>query len=157
MGGQSGGRKPALGRYEQVARLRAQGLTLTEIGQRLGITRQAVDYLHKRYGTPIPYRVVCRKCRALIAEGEWSLRNNGLVFCPRCLARHADATFADRLKSRRLASGLTQLQLEEASGVTHHAIAAYERGDKEPGWRVAARLVAVLGVELITVPPVGKS
>ncbi len=41
MGGQGSGRKPKPGRPEQVVLLRAEGLTFTEIGKRLGISKQA--------------------------------------------------------------------------------------------------------------------
>jgi hypothetical protein len=46
------GRKPNLARREQAAELRKQGLTLQEIGKRLGgISRQAVHHLLRGHGT----------------------------------------------------------------------------------------------------------
>jgi hypothetical protein len=44
MGNGNSGRKPNQDRRRQMAALRAQGITLEEIGRRLGVTRQAVFY-----------------------------------------------------------------------------------------------------------------
>ena len=52
MGNKNSGRKPNQERRRQMIDLREQGLTLGEIGQRLGVTRQAVfDALRRLQGS----------------------------------------------------------------------------------------------------------
>jgi DNA invertase Pin-like site-specific DNA recombinase len=48
MGNKNSGRRPDYERRRQIARLRAQGATLEEIGRRLGVTRQAVYDMLRR-------------------------------------------------------------------------------------------------------------
>jgi lambda repressor-like predicted transcriptional regulator len=44
MGGVNSGPKPNLDRWRRMAELRRQGLTLSEIGRRFGVSKQAVHY-----------------------------------------------------------------------------------------------------------------
>jgi DNA-binding XRE family transcriptional regulator len=48
-----------------------------------------------------PGAVACRECGWTIARGAGSIRTNGPTYCLRCLARHPEATFADRLNRGR--------------------------------------------------------
>ena len=66
----------------------------------------------------------------------------------RCLARHPEATFADRLKAYRLAAGLPLMALAERIGVPHQRVCDYEGGRYAPRWRALVKLVGVLGVGL---------
>ncbi len=50
MGNKNSGRRTNHARLAEMARLRDQGLTLAEIGQRLGVTRQAVHDALLRLG-----------------------------------------------------------------------------------------------------------
>jgi hypothetical protein len=52
MGGRGSGPKRDAERDQEMARLRAEGLTLAEIGRRLGLTRQAVKAALDRLGEP---------------------------------------------------------------------------------------------------------
>jgi predicted DNA-binding protein YlxM (UPF0122 family) len=55
MGNKNSGRKPNEERRRQMTQLREQGFTLEEIGQRLGVTRQAVfDTLRRLNLTTAP-------------------------------------------------------------------------------------------------------
>jgi transcriptional regulator with XRE-family HTH domain len=54
--------------------------------------------------------------------------------------------FADRLKELRVAAGLSQPQLAEASGLPVGSIRQYEQGRREPYWQVVFKLADALGV-----------
>jgi hypothetical protein len=78
------GRRPNIVRRQEAVRLRRQGLTVTEIGRRMGITRQAVQQLL----TPRRRSDVRQLTEALIlqladehyaATGEWPLTRSGAV------------------------------------------------------------------------------
>jgi hypothetical protein len=66
-----------------------------------------------------PGVVASRQFGRTIAPGAGSIRTNGPAYCLGCLARHPEATFADRLKAHRLAAGLTLMGLDERIGVPH--------------------------------------
>jgi hypothetical protein len=55
---------------------------------------------------------------------------NGPAFCLTCLARHPDASFADRLKAHRLAAGLEALG--ERVGKPPQWVSDYESGRRVP-------------------------
>jgi hypothetical protein len=61
MGGPGSGPRPDPWRRRRVAELRARGLTLAEIGQRLGLSRQLVHYYLRLAG----WRVVAPAGRQL--------------------------------------------------------------------------------------------
>jgi transcriptional regulator with XRE-family HTH domain len=114
MGGRgSGNHKPD--RKRQAAVLRAKGLSLTEIGRRLGCSKQAVDGLLRRaQGARAPEHVTCRACGAVLCaarQGMWSTR---YALCLACLP--PDAGFGQRLLAFRLARGLTCEELAHRLG-----------------------------------------
>jgi transcriptional regulator with XRE-family HTH domain len=55
-----------------------------------------------------------------------------------------------RLKSFRLAVGLTKAELAQRAGVAAMTIHQYESGSREPRWRHLTPLVMVLGPGLVT-------
>jgi DNA-binding CsgD family transcriptional regulator len=114
MGGRgSGNHKPD--RKRQAAALRAEGLSLAEIGRRLGCSKQAVDGLLRRAkGARAPEHVTCRECGAVLCaarQGMWSTR---YALCLGCLP--SDAGFGQRLLAFRLARGLTCEELAHRLG-----------------------------------------
>jgi transcriptional regulator with XRE-family HTH domain len=132
-----------------VAELRARGLTLPEIGRRLGLSRQLVHYYLRLAGEP-PGRVACcRACRKAIATGFRSLTDAVPAYCLDCLP--ADAPFGVRLKACRLARGLSQRDLAARAGLRAAAPTLYERGRLEPRLGVLVRLARLLGPQLF--PP----
>jgi transcriptional regulator with XRE-family HTH domain len=155
MGHEKSGRRPDEKRRRQVLELREQGLTLAEIGRRLGVRTQAVSGMLARIaaaGQEPRYPVRCRACDRLIwADGRGP--QNGAVSCLECLAGQPEVSFGERLKAHRLAAKLTQ-ELADRTGLRQTALRGYECDDKEPGWRNLARLLAVLGVRLLQIPPV---
>ena len=152
MGGLGSGGSPDRRRQRQVARLRAQGLTLAEIGRRLGLSRQLVHHHLKAAGMAGPRRgtVRCCECGAAIASGHHTIAYNREPLCLACLEEHPDVPFGRRLKACRLAAGLTAEQLAACSGVPAHAIRAVERGGCWPRWERLAKLIRALGPEVVT-------
>jgi hypothetical protein len=70
MGGPGGGGRPDRAKQRRVAELRTEGLTLAEIGRRLGLSRQLVYHHRKAAGMAGPRRgiVRCCECAAAIAR-----------------------------------------------------------------------------------------
>jgi transcriptional regulator with XRE-family HTH domain len=151
MGGPNSGRRPDLGRRQRILRLRARGLTLAEIGRRLGITRQAVQVTLKGSGLNRPRRgtVFCKACGDSVLTGGYRIESNGPVLCRACLAERPETPFGQRLRSLRLAAGLTQASLAERAGVGVSSVRDYERGRDEPRWRSLMKLLRVLGFDLL--------
>jgi transcriptional regulator with XRE-family HTH domain len=71
--------------------------------------------------------------------------------------------FGEKLKSLRLAAGLTQAQLADRSGVPLGTIRDYEQGKRDPALSAAQKLARGLGASLSSfeeppdrAPPKGK-
>src|SRR6516162_1092865 len=101
--------KAAHRRRKRAAALRDQGLSLAAIGRRLGVTKQAAWHLLPRYPTA---GVCCSACQAVVTTRHFQARTLGEVLCLRCLAARPDPPFALRLRSRRIAAGMTRPELE---------------------------------------------
>jgi transcriptional regulator with XRE-family HTH domain len=142
MSGRGSGR-PKPEQRQRAIDLRAAGQTLAQIGQRLGITRQAVEYLLRGQTPPPPAR--CRTCKAALPEGATQTRG---ALCLPCLQRRTDATFAQRLRGCRVAAGLTRGQLATQIGVTEDTVGRYENGVAMPRRELREALALVLGSEL---------
>lgn len=54
--------------------------------------------------------------------------------------------FGKRLRSLRVAAGLTRRELAATAGVHRNTIAKLERGEQEPAWPVVLKLAQALGV-----------
>jgi DNA-binding XRE family transcriptional regulator len=149
------GRKPnpaVQKRRERGTRLRPQGLSMAEIGQRIGDARQATWELLSNYGqgrTPSGV-ITCCHCGKAITTGHDQLRNNGPVPCLECLARRPQTPFGLRLKAFRMAAGLTQEALAEATGILPANIRKYENNHVVPRWAKLVKLIRTLGGGLVT-------
>ena len=136
------GRKPDLERRRRAAELRAQGLTFTEVGRRLGVTRQAAQSLVR------PRLAATASCASCGAPVPW-----GGPRCLACVTADPAATFPERLQACRLAGGLTQAQLAAQAGLSHAIVANYERGRGRPRARRLAARARVLGTGLLAAGP----
>jgi transcriptional regulator with XRE-family HTH domain len=125
----------------RAAALYEQGLSMREITEELGITRQAVQYLLRT----VAYSIRCRCCRTVIYQGPRSLSGRGSVLCQNCLEALPEATFGERLRSARLVSGMSLRRLAHETGVTPASLSLYEREVTEPTWSVLLRIMRVLG------------
>ena len=98
-----------------------------------------------------PGAMACRQCRRTITRGVADLGRYGAAYCLRCLAEHSEARFGERLRAHRLAAGMSQQDLADATGIYAQELSCYERDQREPVWRSVAKLVRVLGVGLVEV------
>jgi transcriptional regulator with XRE-family HTH domain len=156
MGNANSGRRPNWRRWQQAAELRAQGLSLPEIGRRLGVTKQAVAHMLARLaecaGRPPCFPVRCGRCDKLIWTDAGSPQT-GDVCCLKCLAGQPDASFGQRLKAHRVAAKVTAPELAGRAGLSLLTVCRLERDRCFPDWPTLTRLVAVLGLRLLQVPP----
>jgi transcriptional regulator with XRE-family HTH domain len=136
------GRRPNLKRRLQIAKLRAKGLSYRQIGQRLGVSRQCVHALLRSTDAEGLTCITCCVCGHKIAR--WRGTRPHTVFCPSCLP--PNASLAQKIRSYRVALGLTCSALAERTGVSVGSIIAYECGQR-PGPRNGAKLSRVLGIE----------
>lgn len=102
-----------------MARLREEGLTLAEIGRRLGVTRQCVEYSLKvmARGRERPPSFTCAGCAEEVPSAAAAPSDSGSALCLPCLAKRPGAAFAERLKAYRLAAGLTRPELARRAGL----------------------------------------
>ena len=56
-------------------------------------------------------------------------------------------TFANRLRERREAAGLSQYALAKQSGLSKQALSQLEKGIREPTWQTVQLLAVALGVD----------
>jgi transcriptional regulator with XRE-family HTH domain len=145
------GRKPNLRRRAAIARLRARGLSLAEIGRRLSISREGVSQaLSQMRRPPRQLSVPCSGCRAPIPSQGALPSDEGRALCLACLASRPEAPFGVRLKAFRLAAGLMKAELAQRVGVSLMTIHHYEAGARSPRWAQLVPLVRVLGAGLVT-------
>jgi transcriptional regulator with XRE-family HTH domain len=153
MGNQGSGRRPDARRRARARRLRARGLTLAEVAQALGVSRQRAHQLLRdkprlSRRRPVP----CAGCgQSLGPAARPEDAAEGL--CPPCLARRPGAPLAVRARSLRLAAGLTLAALARKAGVGEQTPSRLERGTGRP-WRETLRKVAkALGVGVAELDP----
>jgi transcriptional regulator with XRE-family HTH domain len=144
------GRKPNLRRRRQAFQLRDQGLTLSDIAHRLGVTRQAIwAILQKRPCVTQIRTVPCTNCGAAIVSPALLAREAARVHCLNCLANGIEVSFGQRLRGLRLARGLTQTDLWRRTGITPGSLRAYEDDLRHPQRQTLKLLVSVLGPGLL--------
>jgi DNA-binding XRE family transcriptional regulator len=144
-----------LERHREIAELRASGMSYKAIGDRFGVSHQAIVETLQRTGHKMAIQVRCRKCKDLIVEMRMAPRRSkkpgskasSLVYCLRCLPR--SASFGQRLKACRLAAGLNLAALEKKSGV--RAVGQYELEKARPTWATIAKFIRLFGVEWLDV------
>jgi transcriptional regulator with XRE-family HTH domain len=141
------GRPPNLERGRQLAVLVAQGLSQSEVAERLGVTKHAVsNFLRRRRRRPTDFRVRCRDCGLDLSPAAARTEVDRKAYCPACLEGHPEASFAAHLKCYRLAGGLSQAAPAARAGMVRTVVSAMGRGAADPSWKNAAKLLRALGV-----------
>jgi transcriptional regulator with XRE-family HTH domain len=142
------GRKPNLKRRERIWRLRAAGLTLSQIGKRLGVSRQAVHNMLQgiERSRTRSRSVPCAACGQAIVSAGALPSDAATALCLDCLGKRPEAPFGQRLKAYRLAAGLTKAELAVRCGLGRDAARKYEDQGVLPLVPTALRLVESLGV-----------
>jgi transcriptional regulator with XRE-family HTH domain len=141
------GSNPDQQRRRFILALRTQGLTLQEIGDRLGISYQCVHKTLKLIkANEVRPAIACCRCGREVARRRGVMRAGAPVLCLECLARQPSVTFAEWLRAHRLAAGLTQQTLAKRAGVETTLICGYERDKHYPRPVHLAKLIRVFGV-----------
>jgi transcriptional regulator with XRE-family HTH domain len=151
MGGPGSGLKPNVVLRQRVLRLRARGLTLNQVAGAVGVTRQTV-WNHLRAADACKRVVRCAECRREVGP-PLSQPGRTPAYCPDCLARRPDAPFGVRLKSCRVAAGLTVTALAEGAGVCVDHLRELEGGRRQPLVGLLCRLARVLGPRIYSPGP----
>ncbi len=144
--GSKRGRPSTRKNYPQVIELAARGWTRRQIAEHLGLTPEWVRCILADHGLTVSLRILkCRKCGADVADGHKAERN-GEALCKFCLQRERP-TFAQRLKTFRLAENLSQAQLSKRTGLSQSMIGNYERDQGRPSFASVQKLARGLGVK----------
>jgi transcriptional regulator with XRE-family HTH domain len=149
----AGGRKPNLTRRRLAARLRAQGLTLAEVGRRLGLTPQAAASLLRPL-RPTP-AVACFLCGKAIVSAGALPSDAGQALCLACLEICPGATHGERLRAFRLAAGLMKIELARKAAMPEMMVRRLEQGRHRPRLITLNRLARALGIPPQALDPGG--
>jgi transcriptional regulator with XRE-family HTH domain len=145
------GRIPNEERRRRVTRLRAGGLTLESIAQKLGVSRQAIwSLLNTRPQRTKARALTCQGCGALIVSAGALRGDADSALCLDCVEAEPNLSFGQRLRALRLAAGLTRSELAEQSEIAPGSIRAYEEDRRTPHLRSIARLASLLGNHLLS-------
>jgi DNA-binding XRE family transcriptional regulator len=136
---------------QKAAECRQNGDSLAEIGKHLGVSQQRIHTILKMHGKKIipRARLHCHGCDRFICKGDPRTWNRRAVWCVKCLESVPNAPFAVRLKTCRLARGLTQKELADLAGLNQRTIQYHEQYIANPKWVVLVKLVKVLGCGLV--------
>ena len=138
----SPGSKPNLDRLNLIQHLRDEGLTLAEIAERVGVSRQAVHHalLRKR---KLSGSTICSVC------GVTHVAAAG-VACQKCLGGRADLPLQLRLTSLRVLARLSQKELADATGFSQSLISTLETGSHQARQKTWEQLFAFLNSAVAT-------
>lgn len=92
----------------------------------------------------------CAVCDARIEWLKGSAADAGPVWCLKCLVARKSATLGLRIRTFRRAASITQQVLSDQTGIGVDLIRAYEYDEKQPPDAHIAKLIAVLGEELMS-------
>jgi transcriptional regulator with XRE-family HTH domain len=140
------GRKRNLARVQWIGELRARGWTFARIAEKAGVSPQAIH--HALCSSSRRHLIArCRLCRESFPAAGAMPGDDLAVACPRCLA--PDAPFVERIRSYRLAAGMTRAELARRSGVCPTLLRHYENAVACPRLDKLTRLIEVLGIGIV--------
>ena len=64
-----------------------------------------------------------------------------------------ERTLGNKIKSARIKSGLTQIQLAQKLGVSPSAIGMYEQGRREPDYNMIFKICGALNISIYDIAP----
>jgi transcriptional regulator with XRE-family HTH domain len=142
------GRPRKVASREEANRLVQEGLSLTAVGRKMGISRQRVHQLVRGKASEprLGATLICADCNKAVSKARASYRTLKPVYCPRCLANHAEVPFHVRLRLLRLAKGWTLHEAGRRCGVGVDAFYHYEHGPStKPPTEKLRHLLTVFG------------
>jgi transcriptional regulator with XRE-family HTH domain len=141
-------------RVRWIRELRAKGWSFARIALEAGVSAQAI---HRAVGPSSRKHVIarCRVCREPFPPAGALQGDDRTVACPRCLA--SNAPFFERIRSYRLAVGLTRAELARRAEVSATLLRQYEHGVASPRYDKLTRLINVLGAGLVVPRRVGNT
>lgn len=92
----------------------------------------------------------CETCKKKLNTYKKTMPKKEKLWCPQCLVKLPDATFAQRLRTFRWEAKISQDELSKKTGIKVSNIRAYELSKKVPADGDIAKLVEVLGVEMVS-------
>ncbi len=116
--------------------------TSKEMQRRLDLMNQQLDEM---YGTRR-----CETCKTEIKAPGRVLPKHEQLWCSKCLVKRKSATLGQRIRTFRWAAWLTQEDLSNRTGISIESIRSYEYKRKEPSDSHLAKLIEVLGEELVS-------
>jgi transcriptional regulator with XRE-family HTH domain len=153
MGGRGSGRRVDTAKRERAAALRAEGKTLAQIAEALGVTRSRAGQLLRERHRCSNRRLCCPGCG----------RDFGLTGLPgdegpclECLQRPGLHSVGDRIRARRLAAALSPAALARRAGVKTFTVRRAELDDNRPTPGTLAKLAGALGVEVAELDPLRR-
>jgi excisionase family DNA binding protein len=92
----------------------------------------------------------CETCKMEIKAPGRVISKHERVWCANCLVQRGSATMGLRIRTFRWAASMTQEELSHRTGISNDNIRAYERHHKEPPEIHVAKLIEVLGPDLVS-------
>ena len=92
----------------------------------------------------------CETCKKELNTYKKTVRKNEKLWCPQCLVKLPDSTIAQRLRTFRWEANISQDELSKETGIKISNIRAYELSKKFPTDGDIAKLVDVLGIEMVS-------
>jgi excisionase family DNA binding protein len=92
----------------------------------------------------------CETCKTEINAPGRVMPKHERLWCPNCLVQRKSASLAQRIRTFRWAAWLTQEELSSRSGISVESIRSYEHKRNEPSDAQLAKLIEVLGEELVS-------
>ena len=92
----------------------------------------------------------CETCKTEIKAPGRVMPKHEQLWCSECLVKRKSASLAQRIRTFRWAAWLTQDELSSQTGISIESIRSYEHKRKEPSEAQLAKLIDVLGAELVS-------
>jgi excisionase family DNA binding protein len=92
----------------------------------------------------------CETCKKELNTYKKTVPKKEKLWCPQCLVKLPGATIAQRLRTFRWEANISQDELSKKTGIKVSNLRAYELNKKAPTDEAVAKLVEVLGVEMVS-------